>query len=379
MESQNVANLLGDKNINLQNITGSDITIITGNEENPEVTSKKKELANTIADLLKRLDTMQKDQQNLLSGQSENEFEDVDFDELIEAIKFDNCILFIGPELSTDEKGKSLHETYYESINSKNLSYNSEEGFFMPDSETGLINKMKRYYTETFHQENNTGYQILEKIGQIPFTLIISAAPDDTLHRIFDKYNVKHKFIYFNETEQSVEDPSKENPVIYNFLGYPESNGKFIFTFQQFHNYINQKRSIKIPVNIESKVIEAVHYIFLGFDFDRWYNRLALLSFNLNKTDSYAFGDINLKTSVKEFINKQFNISFINKNYNGFVDNLLRKVKDEGISKSLSETFVTNTADTLEDLRVKAIDITKLELLIKIEEELKNIEQKFFH
>lgn len=379
MDNQNIAHLLGNNNINLQNITGADITINSGNEENPEVTSKKKELANTIADLVKKLGNIQKDDLQFQTKLTEDDFEGVDFSALIDAIKFDNCIVFIGPELSIDPTGKSLHEAFYESINSNSLKYNPEEGFFMPDSETGLINKMKRFYTDTFHQENATGYEILEKIGQIPFTLFISAAPDDTLHRIFDNHNKKHTFLFYNESEQSTEEPSKENPIIYNFLGYPESNGKFIFTFQQFHSYLNQKKHIKIPVNIESKVSDAVHYLFLGFNFEKWYNRLALLSFNLNKTDSYAFGSSNLKSSVKEFINKQFNISYINNNYNDFVDILLQKAHDEGIAESLSKIFVQNTILTLERLRIKAIDITKLEKLLEIEDDLIDIQQKFFH
>jgi len=79
---------------------------------------------------------------------------------------------------------------------------------------------------------------------QIPFNLIISASPDDTLHRIFDSHNKKHNFISYNEDEQDVDEPSKDMPLIFNFLGNAGFNGKFIFTFQQFHDYINQKQVI---------------------------------------------------------------------------------------------------------------------------------------
>jgi len=378
-EIKNISNILGDHNINLQNITAQNINIITGKEENAEVTAKKHVIAAHIAELIKQLDLKNKNKEELKTSANIDDFEDVNFDDLIDAIKFDNCILFIGPEISVDEKGNSIHEKFYQSISTRNTEYDSKESFFEPNSETKLINKMKRFYTESFHYENKSGYEILEKLAQIPFNMIVSAAPDDTLHRIFDSHNKKHTFVYYNEDEQEVNEPSKENPIIFNFLGNPAINGKYVFTFQQFHDYINQKQVIKIPVNIEAKVSEAVHYLFIGFDFEKWYNRLALISFKLNeKTDSYTFNNTKLTDSVKAFIVKQFNISYIDKYSNDFVDILLQKTHEAKLTISLSDVFVKNTLSALERIRVKAIDINKLEMLMDIENEMKQIKNKFF-
>jgi len=379
MNTNNRIHTFGDNNIELQNITARDINIITGKEENSEVKAKKETIATSIVELIKQLDSKNSENKTVLSKASIEDFDDIEFDDLIDAIKFDNCILFVGPELAVNGEGKNIHEEFYDSINSKKIKYDSKEGFFSPDSETKLINKMKRFYSETFQTENQAGYDLLEKLAQIPFNLIISASPDDTMHRIYETHNKKHSFVYYNEDEQQVEEPNKDNPVVFNFLGNPTINGKFIFTFEQFHDYINKKKVIKIPVNIEAKVADAVHYLFIGFNFEKWYNRLALLNFKLKENvESYTFSDTKISEETKEFIEKQFNISYINNDYNDFVDVLLEQTHKAGLNQSLNEIFISNTLNALERIRVKAIDINNLGKLIEIENEMKQIEKKFF-
>ncbi len=379
-EITNINKILGDQNVSLQNITANDIKIITGREENPEVSAKKNQIAEQIALMIQKLDASMIEQLVAEPTLTTDDFEDIDFDDLVDAVSFGNCILFIGPELSLNESGGSLHEKFYESISKKNMEYDPEDHFFMPGSETKLTNRMKRYYSNTFHDENKAGYKILEKLASIPFHLIVSAAPDDTLHRIFDEHNIEHTFVHYNGDEQEVPEPTKEHPIIYNFMGNPAANGKYIFTFQQFHDYIKQKQLTKVPLNIEAKVSEAVHYLFVGFDFEKWYNRLALLSFKLNpETESFTFAQSKMTENIKEFIHKQFNISYIDQNYNDFVDVLLHETHQAGLSKSLQEVFVQNTLNALERIRVKTIDINKLELLMEVEQDMNRMKEKYFH
>ncbi len=369
MEIQNISNILGDHNINLQHITAHDINIITGKEENPEVKAKKEEIANRIAELIKKLDNHQKNNTVASNDLSDEGLEDIDFENLTNAIQYENCVLFIGPELSMNEEGKSIHEKFYES---NGAEFNKTEGFFMPGADKKLKSKIMKYYNETFHQENFRGNEILEKIAQIPFNLIISAAPDDTLHRIFERNNKPHQFLFFDGTKQQVQEPDKANPVVFNFLGNPAVNGKYIFTHQQFHDYINEKLEVKIPTEIEAKVKEAEHYIFLGFDFAKWYNRLLLFSFNL-ETDGYAFSPHKMEKQLADYYKRQFKISCIEKHFNHFVDYLLQKTHEASLTISLSEIFVKNTAQALQYIRVRAVDMNKLVDLTNLEKELEQI------
>lgn len=373
----NFIEVIGDKNIILQNINANNITIISGNEENKEVTSKKKLIAESIAELVKQLDEFKKADKAPEVKVSEDDFDDIDFDDLVNAIKYDNCVVFIGPEISTNGKNESLHQNFYKEISSKNTMYDELEGFFMPQSEKKLKTKMMTFYNEDFHQQNEIAYNLLQKIAQIPFSLIISSAPADTLHRILDVHNKQHSFLFYNETEIESPEPTKEQPVIYNFLGNPADNGKFIFTHQQFHDYINQKQKVKIPTEIEAKVQEAEHFLFIGFDFDKWQNRLALLTFSL-ETDGYFFSDKKISSEIEQFLKKQFNISQIEQNYNDFIDLLLYKTHEEGLTVSLSQIFFENTLRTLERIRARTLDTNKLEPLLNIEENLNQLKEKFF-
>jgi len=370
MNTNNKIHTFGDNNIELQNITARDINIITGNETSPEIKNKKTEIAENIVNLIKQLATFQsKKEENISENKIETEqFNDIFWDDLIEAIEFGNCVLFLGQDIATDKNGNSLHEEFYKSISKRKIEYNEQDGFFMPGADKQIKIKAMNFYNKEFTQTNKNGYNILQKLSQIPFSLTISISPDDTMERILKKYNKEHTFLYFNGTKQETEEPTKEKPIIYNLLGNTAVNGKYIFTHEQFYEYINSKQEVKIPTEIETKVKEAAHYIFIGIDFNKWYNRLLLFTLNLdNEVESYSFNTDSTTEINQDFINQQFNISFIDSNFNDFTDTLLQKCKKAGLYKSVIDTFIENTLKSIEKLKNKAIDTDSIEKLSEIE------------
>jgi len=65
----------------------------------------------------------------------EDDFSDIYFDDLLEAIEAGQCVLFIGPNLSVDENDNNLHEKFYKKISRRNIEFNERDGFFMPQAE----------------------------------------------------------------------------------------------------------------------------------------------------------------------------------------------------------------------------------------------------
>lgn len=373
MSTSNKTNISGENIIALQNITARDINIGLRENIKPEIKSTKEEIADQIANLAQTVSLLAKENDFVeVDGKNGNEFEGINFDDLIEAIEVKNCVLFIGPEIAIDENNKSLHELFNKRISDNKRKYDEQEGFFMPSSENHIRTKAIKYYgssdDDCFQQQNIKGNNLLKKIAQIDFKLIISLSPDDTLHRIFEKYNKKHIFKYFTGTKQEFEYNEEENlPIIYNALGCAAKNGRYIYTHKQLNSFIKQSNDIKIPLEIEEKVRENTHYLFLGFDFNKWHHRLLLFELNLTDAEGFAFKSKPIKPGHETFIHEQFKIDFINTDFQKFTDQLLRKCKETGLTKPLDKSFVDTTLAEIEEVRVKAVDtdiLAELNVLI---------------
>ncbi len=378
MNTNNKIHTFGDNNIQLQNITARDINIITGQETNTEIKNEKTEIANQLADLLKSLDTINKEENLQSENLSEDDFDDVAWDDLIEAIEIGKCILFVGQDISVDEEGNSLHEKFFKSISRRKIEYNNNDGFFMPGSDRQIETKALSYYAKKFQKENTLANKLLPKLAQIPFSLIVSVSPDDTMHRIFEKYNKKHEFVFYEpDNKQETAEPTIENPIIFNLLGNAAADGKYIYTHEQFYKYVNENQEVKIPIEIESKITDVSNYIFIGIDFNRWYNRLLLFTLNLYEdSEAYSFTAKQIEDFTQNFINKQFNILNIENNYTDFVNLLGHKCKEANVYQPLVDTFIDNTIKEITAIKDKARKSDSLVELSEIKNQISNIYQK---
>ncbi len=241
----------------------------------------------------------------------------------------------------------------------------------MPKAEKQIELKALNYYSKKFPSENIIGTRILEKLAKIPFSLTIAVTPDNTMHQVFENYNKRHDFLFYNpRTKHEIHEPTKEKPVIFNMLGNTAADGKYIFTHKQFYDYVNQKQEVKIPFEVETKIKDVAHYLFLGIDFNKWYNRLLLFALNLyDDAEAYGFNNNTLDDTHLEFVNKQFNISFIEENHEEFVDTLLQKCEKENLTEDLLNTFIENT---IEDISKISENVEEAEILDK----LSDIEEK---
>jgi hypothetical protein len=345
-----------------------------------DIKQKKNEIAQKIAELKQLVCLLQpSDKNNDVIQTGEDAFKDLNFTELIESIENGTCVLFIGPEISVDSNGNSIHEEYYKSLSDNTLFYDAKEGLFQPGDIYKLLNNAPKFYEIQFPELNKNGNAILQKLAQIPFNIIVSYCPDDTICRILSKYDIANQFLVYNGTELSTDQIDWNNPVIYNALGcFSQKKGKYILTHQQLNSYIEAAQKIKIPYSLENRIQESTHYIFIGFDFNRWYYRLLLFLFKFNDSSKrFAFEEVN-KTEIinRNFIHKQFGIDFENSQYDEFAKVLLKKSSDAGLSRSLDSEFAKNMLEELESIRVKSFDSLKLEELIRLSESCDLIRNK---
>jgi len=382
--SENTSNIQGDGNLVLQDINAGDITINIASNLDPDVKQKKESLKKVVNGLVEELTQLkaqmpQATQVGEFEPPDDEEYAKIKWRRLIQALRHKGCILFLGPEISIDAQGNSLHREFYKEIaeDFDEIEFIENEGFFSPESDEEILYDMLDFYSKDFPKKNKIGRSLLEEFAQIPFDLIISLCPDDTMHRIYDDFAINHNFLAYDGTKQELNNTDDEIPVIYNILGNAASNGRYIFTHENFYQYLNK---VAIPSEIKKKIQDATHFLFVGFDFDKWYNRLLLFILDLEQSkgggNRLIVGNKKIKVDIEKFIEKQFNITFINDEYKKFAEWLSLNAGEAEIARNLNATFVQNNFIALKNFSIKVSDEDKLEDLVKIEEQAKAIGDK---
>jgi hypothetical protein len=266
--------------------------------------------------------------------------ENIKWENLIRATKYEGTILFIGPNLEKDENGNCVFAQLCNNLVDKykeNLSFDKNEGFFFFNEPK--IKMEVLYDINEFYEKKTFSSDIYKKIAAIPFHLIISLNPNHGILNIFEEYNVKNKFAFFDSYKNEVEKPTMENPLIYNLFGLPK-HGKYILTQEDYYNYIKSVIGDDVlPRKIVSSLSTASNFIFIGFDFDKWYIRLLLLilNFHLNRQEQtrHAVKQENTNLLFKNLVEKQFNITFIENEDLNFINIFYNEIKKAGMSKKL--------------------------------------------
>lgn len=385
MESSNKTKIKGDNNKVIQGLkAGGNITIVYGKDADPKLIKEKEKAGNKIEELVEQLREIEENAENSADNASDfkepdnRNYKKVNWRRLLRALKGGKIILFIGPDISVDEDGNSIHEKTYKSFIERysEVEYLEEEGFFSPKLNTDLLYDIQGFYEEDFPDINTSGRQVLESFVQIPFSLIISLCPDDTIHKIYQDFDLEHSYLYYNESKQETDDPKIDNPVIYNILGNIEEDFKYVFTYEDLYKYLKE---INIPPNIKKKIQETTDFLFIGFDFNKWYYRLLLFILKFDEKFSDKLGMNIEKKAVAEkfekFIKKQFNITSVHDDYVEFIGWLVQHVKKDGelAVRDLNQIFISSKFKELERLSKQVSDAEKLvplEPILKEAEEL---------
>ena len=257
--------------------------------------------------------------------------------------------------------------------------YFEDEGLLTYISKSQILQYISEFYHEEFQNQNKKGRMLQEKLAQIPFSLVVSMCPDDTFHQIYNDYNLKHLYIYFNGSNEEIELPDKNTPIVYNLLGsiVGEEEPRYVFTHEDMYSYLSD---IIIPPEIKDKINEATHLLFIGFDFNKWYYRLLLyvLGFDRSQEETFRFNFEKKATIEKyaKFIQKQFNITSAQNNIDEFADVFVDKLKTDGKLVDLKKTFLENTFDDLVNIVTSVVDETSFDVLRKLESESEKIDHR---
>lgn len=294
--------------------------------------------------------------------------QDINWKFILNTIKSEKCVLLLGPELPIAPGNKPVHNSLCNFLDVKNnksiSSYYDRDGFFLfPDgmAKTFVFYEMKDFFAQNFEND------ILKKITQIPFHLIISLNPDNKISETLNNYKIPHEFQYYRKKQKpnEVDTPTKLAPLIYNLFGSISEEESLVLTHDDLFDFLHTSLgTYSLPVKLQKTLQDADNFIFLGFRFDRWY--LQLLIRLLNPPDDkfkyirYSLSQ-NINADIKSFYVEQFKINFIENNETAFIDTLHKKCEDEGLLRNFEHGQAS-----LKDRLIASIENDEIENVLKM-------------
>lgn len=326
---------------------------------------------------------------------------------LLRRLQKDKAVLLIGPEVimashHSDQTLKEALQTYIqndlegilEEDELKRIQYYSEDGFFFLEDSCRLdvIESVQSFY----EMQNVT--HLYRKLAQLPFHLTISLSPDRLLTQAFEALDLPYHFHYYDKTNfnKNFDDkklnfkPSKDNRLIYNIFGSIDNETSLILSYDDLFEFIQRIfNNYKLPKTIEDTLISAKCFIFIGFNYSKWYLKLLLRLMNMHQKMRKIYGmDKPIKKDIEAFFVNEFDMNFTHLDATSFIDELYKKCEAENIlikpstlhdfSHHLpsnivkkSSSFITNNLfkevfDLLNSYALQAIEKNKFETTMKV-------------
>jgi len=268
----------------------------------------------------------------------------IDYALLCDRIAQSKCVLLIGPEFNMADEKTTMKQDLLQKLmsNDKNgiKDYRDQEEIFVFEdimSKIMVAGKITDYY------EKMPPADMHKKIVQIPFHFILSINPDLLLKRAFLEFGLQDLIFDFYFNKEQPKDfalpPKKDKPCLYNLFGSIEQVQSLILTHADLFDYIFAiLGKHKLPVKLKTAIQNARSFIFLGFQFDKWYVQMLLHLLELNNKDfaHYAFNMVR-KPEVEQFVKDEYQIQFVDNNISEFVENLYKEVQKQGILRKKSE------------------------------------------
>ncbi len=271
---------------------------------------------------------------------------------ILNTIKSEKCVLLLGPELFT-HNNKTLNELLTDFLDIKNNQnihsyYEADELFLFAD---GMSKTMTYYEVKDFYNHNLSD-ELYSTIAQLPFHLIISITPELKLHQTFTKLNIEHNFSFYNKSQnpKDVETPSKDIPLVYNLFGSIEQEESLILTHDDLFDFMFASMGNQgLPKELRNALNQADNFIFLGFQFKKWYLQVLLRLLNPKK-EKYKFA-LNKEHQVEtnSFYVEQFKVNFAEIEPQTFINELYVKCAEQNMLRTVNQTQ-TSVSATIKNL-----------------------------
>ena len=266
----------------------------------------------------------------------------INFDFIASTIADERCAILLGPDIITAPEDKPVHEKFLDFVDYKNnpniSSYIKEDGLFSfpgGQARTRIAFEVKKFY-KSLNQED-----FFEKLIQIPFHLHLSTRPDMALSEAFNKHSLQHQFDYYqySKNPDEIDKATKDYPLIYNLYGSIDDYDSLILSHTDLYNFLFAiLGKHKLSQNLQTALGNIDNFIFLGFQFDKWYAQIIsrLLKLDLKDFDRYA-SSTKLSNEIISFYQNQFKVTFVSDNAVNFIDKLHDECKKIGVLRNFEQ------------------------------------------
>jgi len=265
-----------------------------------------------------------------------------DWDDIINSIQEEKCILFVGPETVMKAPGILYHQELIKSPGFQNNDYFKyiprDEMFLLSQNfyRGKLVSRFKNYC-----QQNAFYDETYKKIAAIPFHTIIAVTRYPFLIQSFVKSNIDFQHRWFSRVfdrskmEEDIDTPSSELPLVYNLFGKFDVDESLLLTHNDLFDYLTKLLSDNaVPAKLKEIVKSSNQIIFLGFKFERWYMQLLLRLFELHDLNA-QFERISLISGddddILSICKTDFKMNFIEDNIDSFISTLYDKCNQSGL------------------------------------------------
>lgn len=269
---------------------------------------------------------------------------------LLRRLERQKAILLLGPEavMENVEHPIPVHdalqayiqedlEDLLESHELQKIEYYSEDGFFHleDDYKSEVIYPILQFYREL------PVTPLYEKLAQLPFHLILSLSPDKVLGQAFDRLHLPYHFHFYDkkrydkaaDEEKLSFKPSRQDRLIYNIFGSVDSEGSLILSYDDLFEFLQKIfNNYHLPETIREAILDANYFVFIGFNYSKWYLKLLLRLMNMHEKVKKVYGmDRPGIPSVETFFVNEFDMNFTNMKTREFVDELYEHCREAGL------------------------------------------------
>jgi len=259
--------------------------------------------------------------------------------EIVASLKERNCAILLGPGLALDKKGGPLQPGVIDYFKFKQLDIEEDmDNLYSCKKQV----KTRAYgYLKEYYRDNGEPNHLHRQLALIPCHLYISINPDLFMKQALDELGTEYEFKYYIRSQPPAEvaNPTVEKPLLYNLFGSIDNQQSLIFAHDDLIRYLfSIIQEFKLPQNLRRTVEDCHYFIFIGFDFDKWYLRLLLKLFlTENKLSIASEAGSGTHVKLRTYYTGNYGLEFVEHNIEEYIKSLCDECHKQRLLRSTKE------------------------------------------